>query len=60
MATADEAVKMLQEVLLLNHDSGITTLVSYAPATMLRMQADEIERKEEVLKRAWDLVRGHK
>jgi len=61
MATADEAIKMLTEVLLVDHNPhpGVTT-EWLSPAAQLRKQADEMERREEIIHRAWNMVRSHK
>lgn len=60
MATADEAIKMLTEILLLNREPQSTLAVHMSPAASLRQQAEEIERKEAVIQRAWQMVRSHR
>jgi hypothetical protein len=62
MATADEAVKMLSEVLTAIGQGGGSigiAAVYHPPSTSLRMAADDFERKEALFCRAKELVRTH-
>lgn len=61
MATADDAINMLTELLMKDGGphQGIT-LEYLSPAASLRKQAEEIERREEIVRRAWEMVRDHR
>jgi hypothetical protein len=63
MATAEEAISMLKEVLGLLRASGdpvpASTGMAYSRVEELRMEADRIESRDEIIKRARKMVRDH-
>lgn len=64
MATADEAISMVQKLLEIagqqdNAPVGVAA-VYHSPSTMMRIQADEMDRKEALYASARQLVREHR
>ena len=60
MATSDEAIKMLRDILMIDHDPSIGQLVCLSPSETLRRQADELDRKNALREAAWNMVWSHK